>query len=104
MTSLELGLAAFKARDYDRTLALLEPIAQSGHAEAQCILGNLYQLGLGVRQNLPEATKWYQQSSEQGYGVATKNLAEIIRSSDPAEADRLFDLARRQGFEHTRIR
>jgi TPR repeat protein len=108
-SDLELGLAAFKAQNYADALRLLEPIARSGHAEAQCIIGNIYQLGLGVSPDLEEAVQWYRKSAEQGYGVASSNLGSIALTGyanvppDPVEAGRLFQQAREQGFEHAPV-
>jgi TPR repeat protein len=48
-----------------------------GNAEAQCIIANMYHLGLGIKINLPEALQWYRQSSQQGYGIASHNLATL---------------------------
>jgi TPR repeat protein len=35
-------------------------------------------LGLGLAHDPSEAVEWYKKSAEQGYGVASNNLAEII--------------------------
>jgi len=59
MPSLTLGLAAFDAKDYLNAFRLLKLIADQGNAEAQCLIGNMYQLGLGLERNVLEAVKWY---------------------------------------------
>lgn len=41
---------------------------------------NIYELGLGTQSNIHEAIRWYQKSSEQGYGVASNNLGTIYYS------------------------
>jgi TPR repeat protein len=73
-SDLKLGLAAFEARNYVNALRLLEPSAQLGHADAQCMIGNIYHLGLGVPPDLEAAIQWYRKSAAQGYGVASNNL------------------------------
>lgn len=104
MLELNLGIAAFDRQDYDEALRLLMPIAHQGNAEAQTIIGNLYHLGLGVKQNLDEAATWYHHASRQGYGLASSNLAGIeLQKGNRVEAERLFNLARQQGFEHAPI-
>ncbi len=77
MSNLEKGLQAFEHKKYGDTLILLKPLAEKGHAEAQCILGNLYHLGLGVEKNIQEAVKWYKKSAQQGYCIAENNLNTI---------------------------
>ena len=104
INTLEQGIAAFRQQEYGEALRLLKPIAQAGNAEAQCIIGNLYQLGLGMIQDSSEATKWCQKASDQGYGLASNNLAGIaLTEGDSVEAERLFSLARKQGFDHAPI-
>lgn len=108
MPSLILGLAAFEAKDYTKAFRLLKPIADQGDAEAQCLIGNMYQLGLGLERDVLEAVKWYKKSAKQGYGVASNNLAEILMVGDQgvaiaqAEAEKWYQKAREQGFLHTR--
>ncbi len=82
--------------DYDDVLTpkFLSLVAGRGDAEAQCILGNLYQLGLGVDVDEAEAIKWYKASAEQGYGVASSNLAGML----PDEASFWYQKAKEQGF------
>ena len=102
MPSLTLGLAAFEAKDYLNAFRLLKPIADQGDAEAQCLIGNMYQLGLGLERNVLEAVKWYKKSANQGYSVASNNLAEIFMVGDqgvaiaPAEAEKWYQKARKQ--------
>lgn len=99
--NLELGITAFESQDYKRAIVLLTPLAQSGNAEAQCLLGNCYQLGLGIAPDQEQALKWYRAAAEQGNAIAANNLAGILLISDRAMADYWFSQAREKGFEHT---
>lgn len=68
MSNLEEGLAAFKTGDYTKAFELLKPVAEQGDAEAQCIIGNMYQLGIGIERSDSsgsEAIQWYIKSAEQ---------------------------------------
>ena len=94
MEGLEEGLAAFRDGNYAKAKLLLQPIAEQGDAEAQCVLGNLYQLGLGVENDNEQAIRWYRRSAERGYGVAANNLAGML----PSEADYWRRKAGEQGF------
>lgn len=109
MSNLSAGLAAFEARNYTNAFELLMPLAEVGNAEAQCIIGNMYDLGLGTDSNTSEAVKWYQKSSEQGYGVASNNLGTIYHSGregipeSKTEAQKWYRKAREQGFMHSPV-
>jgi TPR repeat protein len=101
------GLSAFESRDYLRAFHILMPIAESGEAEAQCLIANMYHLGLGVEQNISQAVEWYSKSAKQGYGVASNNLAGLFRVGlhggvpDSKAAKFYYEQAREQGFLHT---
>jgi TPR repeat protein len=107
MSSMLEGLSAFESKDYLRAFRILKPIAESGDAEAQCIVANMYHLGLGLDQNISQAIDWYRKSAEQGYGVASNNLAGIFKvgvhgdDPDSAAAEYWYGKAREQGFLHT---
>lgn len=107
MSNLTAGLAAFESEDYTNAFELLKPLADQGDAEAQCIIGNMYELGLGLESNVLEAVEWYRKSALQGYGVASNNLGTIFNSGhegipiDQAESNKWYQKAREQGFMHS---
>jgi TPR repeat protein len=102
------GIEAFKNRSYIESLKLLTPLAEQGNAEAQCILGNIYHMGLGVNVDGPKAIKWYQQSAQQGYPIASHSLAGIYLmgacgvAEDYEEALKWSQLSQKQGFEDSK--
>lgn len=96
------GIQEFRAQDYAAALPLLKRSAERGDAEAQCMLGNIYQLGLGESAIDEErAIAWYYRSANQGYGVATSNLAGMVWPVSREAAAALYQLAKEQGFAHT---
>ncbi|MGB6300323.1 MAG: tetratricopeptide repeat protein [Rivularia sp. (in: cyanobacteria)] len=107
MSNLSAGLTAFEAKDYVKAFELLKPLAEQGNAEAQCIIGSIYDLGLGLESNALEAVKWYKKSASQGYGVASNNLGTIYYSGkegivrNRAKASEWYQKARQQGFLHS---
>jgi TPR repeat protein len=109
MSDLEKGIAAFNNEDYTQAFTLLKPLAEQGNAASQCIIASMYHLGLGREMMILEAIKWYIQSAEQGYAVASNNLAGIYLcgadgvAADRTEAEKWFQKAREQGFSHTPI-
>jgi TPR repeat protein len=73
----EEGLAAYEGKDYTIALKLLRPLAESGLAQAQEILGEMYAGGQGVLVlfDLREAIKWYHLAADHGSTKAQYNLA-----------------------------
>jgi hypothetical protein len=53
----------------------LQESAKAGEAEAQALLAQLYETGLGGRQDLTLARYWYEKSARQGVLNAQKRLA-----------------------------
>jgi TPR repeat protein len=98
------ALTAFQKKDYKKSFPILLRFAESGNAEAQCLIGNFYELGLGRPANRDEARKWYLQSSEKGYGLASNNLGTLFsQDGNAAKAKHWYDKARQQGFSHSPI-
>lgn len=97
------GIAAFDRKDYNKAMEILKPLALAGNSEAQCLVGNMYHLGLGVDVDISEAIAWYTKSSDQGYGVASNNLGAIYASS-PETATKWYLNAKKQGFSHAPVK
>ncbi len=53
---------------------MVSEIRRAGVCDAQCILGDMYDLGEGVPQDDVEAVKWYRKAAEQGHAEAQHNL------------------------------
>ncbi len=49
-------------------------LANKGDIQAQYELGLMYELGLGVEKNFPQAFSWYQKSAHQNHPKAQYNL------------------------------
>ena len=88
---------------------MLQPLAEEGNSECQCIIASMYHLGLGVETSTIKAIQWYIKSAEQGYGIASNNLAGIYLfgadgvAADRTQAEKWFQKAKEQGFSHTPI-
>lgn len=98
----EEGLAAYNSADYEKALALWSPLAESGNADSQFGLGQMYGNGFGVMMDDALAIKWYSLAADQGHANAQYNLAIMnqngwgVPQSDAA-AIQLFALAAEQG-------
>ena len=72
--AMEDGQSAYAHRDFDAALKLLQPLAQSGDAQAQATLGLMYNTGEGVTQDFESAIRWWRLSAVQGNALAQVNL------------------------------
>lgn len=76
-------LSLFSAGEYERVYEIIVPFADTGVPDAQCMLGLLYQLGLGVPQDGPKAVSWYLRAAAQGHPLAMNNLGTIYLQGMP---------------------
>lgn len=68
------GKAALEKKDYAAARKEFAPAAESGDAEAQFLLGEIYRRGLGVGENPRIAAKWYAAAAKQGRADAAGEL------------------------------
>ena len=71
---LQDGRDAYHRKDYKTAYKLVAPLAEQGVADAQNVLGVMYNLGRGVPQDYKEAVRWTQLAAEQGHPYAQHNL------------------------------
>jgi len=101
--TLEDATAAFARGDYATALPLLRPLADQGDAQAQAVLGFMYDGGLGVARDYREAAKWYRKAADQGHAEAQFNLGAMYRdglgvAKDYGEAVKWYHKAADQGY------
>jgi uncharacterized protein len=92
----------YEQGDYVRALAVWQPLAQQGNAEAQNNLALLYLDGKGVPRNLPEAARYFQLSAAAGSALGQNNLGGLYRDGnglarDYGKAARWFAASASQG-------
>jgi TPR repeat protein len=73
--SYEDGAAAYNRGDYTAARRLWLPLAEEGNAEAQTMLGIIYEEGHGVSQDFAAAVTWYRRAADQGRSDAQFYLA-----------------------------
>ena len=86
----EKGLVAYENGDFATALKELEPLAKEGDADAQMILGSMYQYGEGVPQNYKTAVKWFTIAGKQGYPDAlalAKELQKHVVEAEPLQTE-----------------
>lgn len=74
--------------------ATTKNLAERGDAEAQAILGVMYNIGEGVRQDYTQAIHWYQKSANQGNRYSQNNLGLMYKTGQGVRQDyaKAFDL------------
>ena len=97
------GIAAFEAKEFRRAMQLLQPLAQSGDAEAQFRLGVMFQNGLGVVADALRAGHWMRLGAEQDHALSQHGLGVMYLygegvEQDDAEALRWFERGAAQGL------
>jgi TPR repeat protein len=100
---LDKGYGAYGSGDYATSFKEFKPLAEQGNADAQGMLGSMYENGKGVPQDYAEAAKWYARASEQGDAIAQYDLGRMYEYGqgvlqDYAEAVRFYKKAAGQGF------
>jgi TPR repeat protein len=98
----EEGLRAYHAGEFERAFGLLVVFAERGDAEAQCMVGTMFQLGFGVPMNEEAAEGWYLKAAVQGYAVASNNLGTIAKIRGNEDLARWwYEKAAEHGFPHS---
>ncbi len=100
---LASGIAAFEAKEFRRSLQLLQPLAQGGEPEAQYRVAIQYQAGLGVVPNPSQAYRWMREAAEQDHGLALHGIGIMYLfgecvEKNPREAAHWLQRAADQGL------
>ncbi len=91
--AVDLGLEAYRTRDYAGALRIWRPLAEAGNREAQFYVGGLYMDGSGVPADVVQAHAWWRLSSDKGHTKA-REFVELIESiMTPEERTRARNLA-----------
>jgi len=101
------GFAEMSENEFANMIKNIVKHAEQGNANAQNLVGEMYFLGKGVKQDYQEAAKWYRKAAEQGDANAQYNLGLLYENGqgvlkDDIMAYALFNLAAVQGCEEAR--
>jgi len=66
-------------------------MAEKGDIRAQYYLGEMHEQGLGTRQNLGEAFKWYEKAAEKGDAWARRKLVHRAEIESSAKKDQAVE-------------
>jgi uncharacterized protein len=73
-TIYDEALALYEAKEYSKALPLMREAAELGNLPAKSVLGSMYLLGRGVRENGVEAERLLQEAVEGGFEGAISVL------------------------------
>lgn len=79
----ELAESLIQAKVYARLVEYARPFAEAGVSDAECLMGVLYQCGMGVPVDAAEAERWFMSAAEKRNPVAWINLGNLYAVSDP---------------------
>ena len=82
-------LNAFEEKRYAWIVEYVTPFAQQDLPEAQCMLGVLFQTGLGVDVNAELAEHWFIQAAAKDFPIAWCNLGTLYSSGALGQIDKL---------------
>ena len=80
---------AYDRADYRSALAVWLPTAEQGDAEAQTLVGEIYERGVGGEPDYAAAAEWYRRAAERGNARAQFNLGSLYEQGLGVEADKL---------------
>lgn len=63
---LDKAETAFEAGRAAEAVAIWQPLAEAGNAQAQARLGKAYYQGRGVQQDYAQAVQWFEKAAAQG--------------------------------------
>lgn len=83
---------AFDRADYATALKIWLPVAQSGEAEAQTYVGEIYEKGLGLKPDYQAAAIWYEKAAKQNFSRAQINLGNLYEKGLGVAQDKAMAL------------
>ena len=101
-SSLTDAYNAYINGDFDTALKLITPLAERGDAEAQFVLGYMYETGHVAPQNSTEAAKWFRKAADNDDTIAQISLGRLYEKGkgvpqDYVEAKVLYTKAAAKG-------
>lgn len=105
--NIQEAITAYKSGDFGKALKIFMPMAKRGDPVAQFYLGEMYEMGEGVKEDLQESFKWFRKAAEQGYDMAQHKLGLLYVGGegvkrDAVEAAKWLRQAEEQGHDMAR--
>ena len=98
---LESAKLAYHQKDYATAIKEFTVLAEQGNEDAQLILGKMYNLGQGVKQDRDQSIKWFRASAVQGNADAQFFLGSmyLLPQKDIGEGVKWLRLSAEQGMQ-----
>jgi TPR repeat protein len=71
---MKSAAGAYERKDFTAALAVWRPLAETGNAEAETLLGAMYWSGEGVLRDHKQAAYWYLRAAGKGYARAQNDI------------------------------
>ncbi len=103
----DAGFKAYQRGDYATALRIFRQLAEQGKADAQTLMGFMYELGQSVKQDYGEAVKWFRKAADQGDAVAQAKLGIMYSegwgvTQDYVQAHMWYNLSAAKGIKFGR--
>ena len=85
--TLETGIDEYAKGNFASSLKLLKPLDERGQLDAEIILGSIYEKGLGVKQDIKIAIKWYEKAADKLNPLTLFQLANIYETGNDVDRD-----------------
>ncbi len=98
--SVDQAQKAYDNGSYEEAFIIVEPLAKLEHPDAEYLLGQMYELGRGVKKDTEQAIALFTSAANQGYAAAQAKLGQIHMEGekDYASAMNWFKKAADQGY------
>ena len=93
IADFDAGMAAYQRGDYVTAFREFKPLAEKGAAQAQNILGDMYDKGQGVPKDYVQAHMWLSLAAAQGVKQATEALGRLTPQMSAAQIEEAQRLA-----------
>ena len=77
--SVEEGVEAWQQGNYAEAVAMWQPLAEGGDADAQYNLAQAYRIGRGTQPNAVESRKWFELAAKQGQVDAQTSAGAVTK-------------------------
>ena len=75
--SVEQAQKAYDNGSYEEAFIIVEPLAKLEHPDAEYLLGQMYELGRGVKKDTEQAVTLFTSAANQGYAAAQAKLGQL---------------------------
>ena len=104
VANIQKGLDAYNAGDFIKAVEELEPLAESGDADAQFLLGYMYLQDDTPNFNKVKSRKWIRLAATQGMTQAQQMLGGLYQDDkDYVQAVKWYRLAAQQGDVRSKV-